>query len=31
LLKGVTSFLYPRLLSTRIRLLDLYGTEPAQA
>jgi len=31
LLKRVTSVMYQRLLSTRIRLLDLYGTEPAQA
>jgi len=31
LLKRVTSVMYQRLQSTRIRLLDLYGTEPAQA
>jgi CRP/FNR family transcriptional regulator, cyclic AMP receptor protein len=31
LLKRVTSVMYQRLRSTRIRLLDLYGTEPAQA
>jgi CRP/FNR family transcriptional regulator, cyclic AMP receptor protein len=29
LLKRVTSVMYQRLQSTRIRLLDLYGTEPA--
>ena len=31
LLKRVTSVMYQRLQSTRIRLVDLYGTEPAQA
>lgn len=31
LLKRVTSVMYQRLRSTRIRLLDLYGTESAQA
>jgi len=31
LLKRVTSVMYQRLQSTRIRLLDLYGTEPARA
>jgi CRP/FNR family cyclic AMP-dependent transcriptional regulator len=31
LLKRVTSVMYQRLQSTRIRLLDLYGTERAQA
>lgn len=31
LLKRVTSVMYQRLQSTRIRLLDLYGTESAQA
>ena len=31
LLKRVTSVMYQRLQSTRIRLLDLYGTEPAKA
>jgi CRP/FNR family transcriptional regulator, cyclic AMP receptor protein len=31
LLKRVTSVMYQRLQSTRIRLLNLYGTEPAQA
>jgi CRP/FNR family cyclic AMP-dependent transcriptional regulator len=31
LLKRVTSVMYQRLQSTRIRLLDLYGTQPAQA
>ena len=31
LLKRVTSVMYQRLQSTRMRLLDLYGTEPAQA
>src|SRR5450631_3187748 len=31
LLKRGTSVMYQRLQSTRIRLLDLYGTEPAQA
>ena len=31
LLKRVTSVMYQRLQSTRIRLVDLYGTERAQA
>jgi CRP/FNR family cyclic AMP-dependent transcriptional regulator len=31
LLKRVTAVMYQRLQSTRIRLLDLYGTEPAPA
>jgi CRP/FNR family transcriptional regulator, cyclic AMP receptor protein len=30
LLKRVTAVMYQRLQSTRIRLLDLYGTEPAR-
>ena len=29
LLKRVTTVMYQRLQSTRVRLLDLYGTEPA--
>ena len=31
LLKRVTTVMYQRLQSSRIRLLDLYGTEPARA
>jgi len=31
LLKRVTAVMYQRLQSTRIRLLDLYGAEPARA
>jgi CRP/FNR family transcriptional regulator, cyclic AMP receptor protein len=31
LLKRVTAVMYHRLQSTRIRLLDLYGTEPLRA
>ena len=31
LLKRVTAVMYQRLQSTRVRLLDLYGTQPARA